>query len=66
MYFISDKPHNPIVNSGGIMSIALILKEVQQELGLHIAAKYDYVFNFIQNSLNTLCSLIIHEYLMAP
>ena len=39
MHFLSDKPHNPIVNSGGIMSIALILKEVQQELGVDIAAK---------------------------
>ena len=36
------------MNSGGIMSIALILKEVRPDLGLDIAAKYDFVFNFIQ------------------
>ena len=30
------------------MSIALILKEVRPDLGLDIAAKYDFVFNFIQ------------------
>ena len=30
------------------MSIALILKEVREDLGIDIAAKYDFVFNFIQ------------------
>ena len=29
----SDKPYNPLLNSGGIMSVALILKEVRPDLG---------------------------------
>lgn len=39
------KPHNPLLNSGGLVSIALIIKEIRPELD--IASKYDFVFNTI-------------------
>lgn len=42
------KPHNPLLNSGGLLSIALIMKEVKCEFGQDIAAKYDFIFTFIK------------------
>ena len=44
----NQKPHNPLVNSGAILSTAMILHEVRPEDGRDIAAKYDFVFNFFK------------------
>ena len=44
----NQKPHNPLVNSGAILSTAMILHEVKPENGCDIAAKYDFVFNFFK------------------
>ena len=41
---ISDKPHNPLVNSGAIMSAALLLHLAKPELE-GMANKYDFVFD---------------------
>ena len=40
----SDKPHNPLVNSGAIMSAALLLHLAKPELE-GMANKYDFVFD---------------------
>jgi len=42
----NDQPHNPMVNSGAIMSAALLLYEVKPELSL--SEKYEYVHNFFK------------------
>ena len=41
-----DKPHNPMVNSGAILSAALLLYEVRPELSL--GDKYQYVQDFFR------------------
>ena len=40
----TDKPHNPLVNSGAIMSAALLLHLAKPELE-GMANKYDFVFD---------------------
>jgi len=42
-----DKPHNPMVNSGAIMSSALLLQLVNPEF--NTADKYDMVMNFFKD-----------------
>ncbi len=42
------KPHNPLVNAGGLVSVALILSEVRPDLGSDLAAKYDFIFETIK------------------
>ena len=46
MYLILDQPHNPMVNSGAIMSASILLQLVKPEMNM--AQKYDYVFEFFK------------------
>ena len=41
-----DQPHNPMVNSGAIMSASILLYLVKPEMNM--AQKYDYVFDFFK------------------
>ena len=43
----NNKPHNPMVNSGAIMSAALLLYKVKPELSL--SEKFEYVHKFFTN-----------------
>ena len=44
-YFLnSDQPHNPMVNSGAIMSAALLLYMVKPEMS--VSEKFEYVHHF--------------------
>ena len=44
-----DKPHNPLVNSGAIMSAALILQMVKSnEFGCDMASKYELLHSYIK------------------
>ena len=43
----SDKPHNPMVNSGAIMSASILLHLVRPEM--KIPLKYDYVMEFFKS-----------------
>ncbi len=45
-YVISDQPHNPMVNSGAIMSASILLHLVKPEMNM--AQKYDYVYAFFK------------------
>ena len=47
-YFFAflDQPHNPMVNSGAIMSAAILLNLVKKEL--NIAKKFDFVLDFFK------------------
>jgi len=42
----SNKPHNPMLNAGAMMSCALILKKIFPCLGL--AEKYDFLLNYLK------------------
>ena len=46
LFFILDQPHNPMVNSGAIMSASILLQLVKPEMNM--AQKYDYVFEFFK------------------
>ena len=46
LYLILDQPHNPMVNSGAIMSASILLQLVKPEMNM--AQKYDYVFEFFK------------------
>ncbi len=50
----ADQPHNPMVNSGAIMSASILLYLLKPEM--NVAQKYDYVFDFFKVSA-TLSSL---------
>lgn len=41
-----DQPHNPMVNSGAIMSASILLHMVKKEMNM--AQKYDYVLDFFK------------------
>jgi glutaminase len=43
---LSDKPHNPLLNSGAIMSASLLLNLVHPEMKM--SEKFDYVENYLQ------------------
>ena len=44
-----DKPHNPLENSGAIMSAALILQMVKSdEFGCDMSSKYELVHSYIK------------------
>ena len=43
----ADKPHNPMVNSGAIMSASILLHLVRSEM--KIPLKYDYVMEFFKS-----------------
>jgi len=42
----NNQPHNPMVNSGAIMSSSILLHLVKKEMNM--AQKYDYVFSFFK------------------
>ena len=42
----NNQPHNPMVNSGAIMSASILLHLVKKEMNM--AQKYDYVFDFFK------------------
>ena len=46
-FYFSDQPFNPYVNTGGIMSAALLLQKVKPEL-IDLPRKYEYVYNIFQ------------------
>lgn len=48
MCYVPDQPHNPMVNSGAIMSASILLYLVKPEMDM--AQKYDYVFDFFKAS----------------
>ena len=43
---IADKPHNPLLNSGAIMSASLLLNLVHPEMKM--SEKFDFVENYLQ------------------
>ncbi|TRY67038.1 hypothetical protein TCAL_07223 [Tigriopus californicus] len=43
----NNKPHNPLINSGGLVSASLILQMVKPELQ-DMAQKYDYLFSLFE------------------
>lgn len=45
-FSLPDQPHNPMVNSGAIMSASILLYLVRSDL--NVAQKYDYVFDFFK------------------
>ena len=47
LILLSDKPFNPYVNSGGIMSASLLIQKVQPELD-DLARKYEYVHKIFE------------------
>ena len=50
---ISDKPFNPLINSGALLSSALLLQLVKPELD-DLARKYEYVMEIFEVSVNIL------------
>ena len=46
IFIFLDQPHNPMVNSGAIMSAAILLHLVRKEM--NIAKKFDFVFDFFK------------------
>ena len=44
--YFADQPHNPMVNSGAIMSASILLQLVKPQMDM--AQKYDYVFEFFK------------------
>jgi hypothetical protein len=46
-FICSDKPFNPLVTSGGILSASLLLQLVKPELD-DLARKYEYVQNIFE------------------
>ena len=46
-FIFLDKPFNPYVNPGGIMSASLLIQKVQPELD-DLARKYEYVHNIFE------------------
>jgi glutaminase len=42
----TNRPHNPMLNAGAIMSSALILEKINPQLGL--ADKYDFLLNYMK------------------
>ena len=45
---IADKPFNPLINSGALLSAAILLQLVKPELEADLARKYEYVHNIFQ------------------
>ena len=44
--FVSEKPHNPMVNSGSILTNALLQSLMKPEMSL--AEKFDYVNDYVK------------------
>lgn len=45
---VPDKPFNPLINSGALLSAAILLQLVKPELD-DLARKYEYVHNIFDN-----------------
>lgn len=61
---IPDQPHNPMVNSGAIMSSSILLYLLKPEMNM--AQKYDYVFDFFKVFIGqgwTECVQKMHSYI---
>ena len=56
---ISDKPFNPLINSGALLSSALLLQLVKPELD-DLARKYEYVMEIFEVSKDML--YVIYSY----
>ena len=52
-YETTDKPHNPLVNSGAIMSAVLLLSLVRNDL-IDMASKFEFVTDYIRVSFTFL------------
>ena len=50
---ILDKPFNPLINSGALLSSALLLQLVKPELD-DLARKYEYVMEIFEVRINVL------------
>jgi len=48
LFSLLDQPHNPMVNSGAIMSASILLYLLKPEM--NVAQKYDYVYDFFKVS----------------
>ena len=46
-HFIADKPFNPLINSGALLSAAILLRLVRPELD-DLARKYEFVYNIFE------------------
>ena len=44
-YFL-DKPHNPLLNSGAIMSSAILLNKIRPDMKM--SEKFDYVTDYLR------------------
>ena len=44
--FYLDKPHNPLLNSGAIMSSAILLNKIHPEMKM--SEKFDYVTDYLR------------------
>ena len=42
----SDKPHNPLLNSGAIMSSAILLNKIRPDMKM--SEKFDYVTDYLR------------------
>ena len=45
-FFIIDKPHNPLLNSGAIMSSAILLNRIKPDMKM--SEKFDYVTDYLR------------------
>ena len=45
-FYFKDQPHNPMVNSGAIMSASILLHMVKNNMNM--AQKYDYMLAFFK------------------
>ena len=44
--YFSDKPHNPLLNSGAIMSSAILLNKIRPDMKM--SEKFDYVTDYLR------------------
>ena len=56
----ADQPHNPMVNSGAIMSASILLHLLKPEM--NVAQKYDYVFDFFKVEIEFSKLLLNYEF----
>ena len=46
------KPHNPLLNSGGILSVAMVLQSNAKKSNFDLASNYDLLYQFIKVNVN--------------
>ena len=62
-----NKPHNPLVNSGAIMSAALILQMVKSnEYGCDMSSKYELVYSYIKRLAGEIKCLFPRNIYLSP